>query len=143
MVPLWNSKTPNYELPNIILTQRKRHTCRGLYTRTNLTWPLRSALWLLRIACFHNNLSGTATIQHVMIIYNHHVWHLWMMQQPSVWKMSSFYLLRCFKSVTQVFVLHKTDQWLLLQLYIICFFHGHLNVAPVNYIVGSVGRMFI
>jgi len=44
MVPLRNSNTPNYELPNIPLTWRKRHTCRGMHTKTIFTWPLLGAL---------------------------------------------------------------------------------------------------
>ena len=141
MVPLRNSNTPNYELPNIQLTWRKRHTCRVIYMKkTIFTWPL----WLLRVVLFSPCLirqSGDPACYGYLQLPRMTL--VSVMQQPGVWKMCSLYLLWYFKSATQVFVLHKTDQWLLLQLYILYFFHGHLNVVPVNYIVGSVGRMFV
>jgi hypothetical protein len=56
MATLQNSNTPNYELPNIPLTWRKRHTCRCMHTKTIFTWPLCGALWLIRIALFSQQL---------------------------------------------------------------------------------------
>lgn len=50
LVPLRNSNTPIYKPPNIPLTRRKRHTCRGVHTKTIFTWLLCRALWLIRIA---------------------------------------------------------------------------------------------